>query len=188
MPENKTGFGFYLTLLLVFIGASLFIRSDTQLYIFIPSFIILAILNPKGLKIFLKWKFLVFIVILICIIPLISLKKESLFMGIAYSGDFLRTNLMMLQRGIIIILAVRMFTSKISLDVLSAKLRRIKFMNFGEILSIAITVLPQISELAVKPLKGISFRKLKFSFLSEYAVSVIVNVIRYADKYITGSF
>jgi hypothetical protein len=174
-----------LIIFFLIIIAALFVNYSNQLYVALPILIFLSLLNPKGLKIFLNWKVILFLIIVLFIVPLLALKKNTEVFSIPYSKQFFMISTVMVWRGIIIILALKNFTSRISIDELAEELYKIKKHNFGESLATALKVLPEIKIVVKKTFEEWKKSKKKYSpeNIVETLVTLFVKIILKSEEY-----
>jgi energy-coupling factor transporter transmembrane protein EcfT len=154
-------------------------------YILFPfSLAGIGILNISVFRILSKWKLWFFLAVLVLLVPLIAGNKDSILLGISYSSDLFRTGLIMVQRSIIILLALKLFTSRISLDKLAEAMQRTRFQCFSRVFSISMQVLPDIRSITVNTFHEHRHSHRKKNFLRhtfDYAVKLSVRVLRYAE-------
>lgn len=177
-----------LFLLIIFIGLAVCITFENQWFIVPPVLIVIFITEKKAFELFLKWKFVLFMIILSLGIPLFLGEKDASLGGISYSKEYFQMSIVMVQRSIIILLSVRMFTNRISTAEISQGLHRIKMQKFGQVFAISMHALPEIKQITLSTIT--EFRKAPrsqniFIKLYNYMVKLIVRILVYAYHYDT---
>jgi hypothetical protein len=171
---------------LLFIGSAVLLSWNLQLFIIPPVFLTIFFIHPKAFHLFLKWKFDIFILLLLFGIPLLLGEKNATVLGIPYSYEYFQKSLVMVNRSLIILLSIRMFTGKISPEQLSLWLKKLHLHNFSEVLSISMGVLPELKAITHK-----SFREARLSprninilkRLFKAMVRFMVQILSFADHY-----
>ncbi len=135
-----------LFLLIIFIGLAVFITYENLWYIVPAVLIVIFITEKKTFQLFLRWKFLLFLTILSVGVPLFLGTKDESFWGISYSKEYFQMSIVMVNRSIIILLSIRMFTNRISIGQISHALNRIKMQKFGQVFTISMHTLPEIKK------------------------------------------
>jgi energy-coupling factor transporter transmembrane protein EcfT len=161
----------------------------TNYYILFPlSLIGIGILNITVFQILSKWKLWFFLAVLVLLVPLITGNKDAILLGVSYSSDLFRTSLIMVQRSIIILLALKLFTSRISLDKLTEAMERTRFKRFSRVFSISMRVLPDIRTITVDTFHEHRHSRRQRNFFRhtfDYAVKLSVRVLKYAEAFPT---
>lgn len=177
-----------LFLLIIFIGLAVFITYENLWYIVPAVLIVIFITEKKTFQLFLRWKFLLFLTILSVGVPLFLGTKDESFWGISYSKEYFQMSIVMVNRSIIILLSIRMFTNRISIGQISHALNRIKMQKFGQVFTISMHTLPEIKKITLDTIT--EFRHTPrnqniFIELYNYMIKLIVRVLIYAYHYDT---
>ena len=175
---------FYL-FILVLISAIL-INQSNQWFIFPPMILLLFLVDRQAFRIFLNWKFDFLLLVLFAGIPLVLGKNDASWYGIPYSSDYLLMSLVMIKRSILILLGIKMFIHKISLEQISRSLQKIRLQRFSEVFSTAMRVLPE-----VRVITSNTYREFKrtprdkniLSHLYDWLVKLAVRILFFADQY-----
>lgn len=175
-----------LLITLLFIGSAVLLSWHSQLFIIPPVFLTIFFIHPKAFHLFLKWKFDIFILLLLFGIPLLLGEKNAILFGIPYSYEYFQKSLVMVNRSLIILLSIRMFTGKISPEQLSMWLNKLHLHNFSKVLSISMGVLPELKVITYK-----SFREARpspgnmhlFKRLFKAMVRFMIEILSFADQY-----
>lgn len=175
-----------LLITILFIGSAGLLSWHSQWFIIPPAFLTILIIHPQAFQLFLKWKFVIFIFLLLFGIPLLLGEKNSTLLGISYSYEYFQKSLVMVNRSLIILLSIRMFTGKISPERLSMWLKKLHLNNFSEVLSISMGVLPELKVITRKSLRQVrpSFQNthlLKRFF--DVIVRLMMQILSFADQY-----
>lgn len=138
-----------LILFITFIISALFLNSNNQWCILISVFVIIFLFERRAFNILLKLKFLLFLAILLFGVPVFLGQRDMMFYGIPYSREYFRISVSMVNRSLIILLSLRMFTHRITTEQIASGIKRIGLNKFSDVLSISIGVLPDIKRIAV---------------------------------------
>lgn len=175
-----------ISLFITFIGLALTINFNNQWYIIPPILIIIFIVERQAFLILFRWKFLVFLAILLFGTPVFLGKKDAILCGILYSLEYFEMSIVMLQRSIIILLSIKMFTNRISINQISNGLKNLKLYKFGEVFSISMRVLPEIRLIILKSIEEFRQKPRKSNIFSElfgWAVNLMSQILNYANQY-----
>jgi len=145
--------------LLLGLGAALLLRESNQLYLFPAALLLLTLIDPRAWRIFRRWKLWLFFFFVVAVPVLFVGTRDALWLTIPYNSRMLALNLVMLERSIIIMLAIRMFTNRLSPEALSRGLARLRLQQFDEVFGLARTMLPELQETVGAELKGVEWRK-----------------------------
>jgi energy-coupling factor transporter transmembrane protein EcfT len=139
---------------LVLLGAQLLIAFSIgfeSLPLLVPLALLpVLVLAPAQFRILLRWKLLLFLALIVGGVPLLLGERTALFAGVRYDPEYVRIGAVMAARAIVILLALRLFTSRISLEQLAAALARTRFRQFGEAFGLGMELLPQVRAAAAE--------------------------------------
>ncbi len=175
-----------LFILTVFMAIAVSINLTNQYILFPLALVGVAILNRSVFRILLRWKLWFFLAVLILAVPLFAGDKDASLLGVSYSSELFRTGIVMVQRSIVILLGLKLFTSRISLDRLAAAMRQTRFKKFSQVFSLSMRALPGIRSITVSTFH--EHRKTRgernfFLHTFDYAVKVAVRVLQYAENF-----
>jgi len=171
---------------ILFIGSAVVLNWHSQWFIIPPVFLTILFIHPQAFQLFLKGKFVLFILLLLLGIPLLLGAKSANLMGISYSFEYFQKSLVMVNRSLIILLSIRMFTGKISPEQLSIWLKRLHLNNFSEVLSISMGVLPELKVITRESFreKNPSFKKTQLlKRFNNIIVNFMLRIVSFADQY-----
>ena len=176
----------YLLLFFIYLSLALVLSAKNHIYIVPPIMISLFFIDKKVFRILTKWKFLLFLSILAFGVPMFIGDKDGLFRGIPYSSEVFLTSFLMVERSIIILLSLKMFTNHIPMDHMSNGLQKIRLKKFSQVFSISLQTLPKVKDLTSNTYKKFKQRTYKKNILSDifdFMVQLIVNILKFADTY-----
>jgi len=137
-------------------------------------------------RILFKWKFLLFLGILVFGVPLFAGEKDAVFYGFHYSGYMFRMSVVMAGRSVLILMAIKLFTGRISVEQIAAGMKRIHLRHFSEVFALSMQALPEIRYIATTTYREHREAPRKrniFSHLFGFAVQLIVRIIEYAENF-----
>jgi hypothetical protein len=175
---------FFITI--IFIALAILLNWHTQWYIIPTVFLTIFAIHPQAFHLFLKWKFILFILLLLVGIPLLLGEKNATFWGIRYSYEYFQKSLIMVNRSLIILLSIRMFTGKIAPEQLSIWLKKVHLRNFSDVLSVSMGVLPELKTITKE-----SYHQSQNSITNDHflkkifngIVRLLVKILNFADQY-----
>jgi len=176
----------YFSLFIAILISALLLNPSNQWYIFIPVVILIFFVNRRAFYIFLKWKFNLLLLSLLLGVPLLLGEKDTRFLGISYSSEYFQMSLLMFNRSILILLGIKMFTNKISIQEIASGLQKIHLYHFSILFSTALRALPEIRVIAQNTFS--EFRRTPrhtnvFSHLYNWLVKLMVRIVYFADQY-----
>ncbi len=175
----------YIFIPLILLIIAFLTNEKTMIFFFPVALLIGLISDRKAFQIFLRWKFLAFLAILVFAIPLFIGKRESVFWGIPYSRDIFFMSVSMSLRSVIILSAIKIFTNHISIEQMSNALTRIRLKNFSQVFAIAMNQLPQIKKITVETYYEFKNEPKKtniFSHIFNSFAHLIARILYFADK------
>jgi hypothetical protein len=145
---------FFLTL-----TAALLLKDQTHLFLFPATLTALALIDRRAFRIFLKWKLWLLFLLLVAIPVLLVGTRDARWFGLPYNSAMLHLNLIMVERSMIIMLAVKMLTNRLTPEILSGGLKRLRLHQFEQVFSLAQTMLPELRDTVRDELKEVEWRK-----------------------------
>lgn len=139
----------WLFLLAAQLGLALVITWENQALLVPLALLPVVLLDPGALRILLRWKLLLFLGVMVAGIPLVAGSRSGSFLAVPYSPEYVRISVVMAWRSVVILLALRLFTRRISLDDLAERARRTRFRRFGEAFVLSMELLPSLRETAL---------------------------------------
>jgi len=176
----------YFYLFIMILISAVLINQSNQWFIFIPVVLLIFFIDRQPFLIFLNWKFDLLILNLLLGIPLILGKKDTSWYGIPYSLEYFQMSLVMINRSILILLGVRMFTHKISIQQIGQSLHKIHLQRFSEVFSTALRVLPELKVIThntYQEFKRTPRNKNMISHLYDWLVKLTIRILYFADQY-----
>jgi hypothetical protein len=175
---------YYLLILAGYLIAALMLTYQNQIFIVPTAIVSMLLIDHRAFRPFLKWKFILFIAILVVGTPLILGEKDAQIFNLRYSSSIFQISLVMFYRSIIILGAIKIFTNKISMTQLSTALHKIKLKKFSDALAISMETLPEIITQEsigefLKKKKSKNFVKELFDFV----VHLIIKILKFAEVY-----
>jgi energy-coupling factor transporter transmembrane protein EcfT len=162
------------------------ITFENQLILFPLALLPVAFLAPRAFRMLLNWKLLVFLGVMVGLIPLLLGDKTATFLGIPYAPDYVRATVVMASRSLVILLSLRLFTQRLSLEELADALARTRFRQFGEAFTLAMELLPQLRGTAMQAYgeyrRAMPGRNIVRHTLS-WTVELIARVLIHAETY-----
>ncbi len=147
------------------------------------------LVDRRALFILLRWKFLLFLSLLVFGIPLFIGQRDGLFLGIPYSREIFRMSVEMASRSVILLMAIKTFTGNISVEQMSQGFQRLRLHRFSEVFSLSMNMLPRIRQIALETFQ--EFRqdsrggfRMKEAF--HLLALLIARLLHFAEKYATS--
>ena len=176
----------YVLLSVILVSSAFFITFENLRLVVPAALLAVFVADRRAMRIFLRWKFLLFLAILAFGIPLFIGNRNDMFLGISYSHDVFQMSLVMVHRSVIILLSIKMFTNHISVEQMAAALQRIRLKQFSQVFSISMRALPEIRTIAVSTFQEYRQspkRKNIFSESFDWLVKLVVRLLAYADQF-----
>lgn len=126
------------------------ITFQNQLVLVPLALLPILLLNRGLFRILLRWKLLLFLAVMLGAVPVLLGEKSASFMGIPYSPEYVQATVVMAHRSVVILLALKLFTSRLSLDELARVIARTRFRQFGEAFGLSMELLPALRSTAVQ--------------------------------------
>lgn len=169
----------YSLVFLLGIAAALFLDETTHAVLFPAALLVMALIDWRAYRIFRRWKLWLFFMLLILIPVLLVNPKDAEWSGIPYNTRMFYLNLIMVERSILIMLSLKLFTNHISLDAISGGLKRLRLHQFEQVFRLAMAMLPQVRSIAAASFKGVHWRMILvqrpglFKALSQFIAQII---------------
>ncbi len=176
----------HLFVFIFLIGVALFLDYRNQFFFTPLSVFLFLIFDRRVFRMFLRWKFLLFMGILVFGVPLISGEKNAVFLGLPFSADMFRMSEVMASRGMIILLAVKMFTNRISVAEIEDGLRKIRLKQFSRVFGLSMQVLPEIRSIALGTFHEYRRQPGRVNFLPRFyhfAIELMVRILHFSESY-----
>jgi ABC-type multidrug transport system fused ATPase/permease subunit len=177
---------YYLLLLAGYLIAALMLTYQNQIFIVPAAIVSMLLIDRRAFRPFLKWKFILFIAILVVGTPLILGKKDAQIFNLRYSSSIFQISLVMFYRSIIILGAIKIFTNKISMTQLSTALHKIKLKKFSDALAISMETLPEIKIITQESIGEFRKKEKSKNFIKElfdFFVHLIIKILKFAEVY-----
>lgn len=174
----------YLFFLIILMIMAVSVNFTNQWFLVPVALAFLALLDLQVFRILLKWKFLLFLAILVFGVPLFAGTKDKSFLGIPYSFEIFQMSVEMAHRSVIILMSVKMFTNRISVDQMARAMQRIRLRQFSQVFALALKVLPEIRVITVNTFKEYRTRERRQNFIADafhWLVKLMVRIIHYAN-------
>ncbi len=140
----------WLTLLCVQLLLAISVTFENQLILVPLALAPVAILEPRAFRMLLRWRLLLFIALMVGGVPVLLGDRSAVFMGIPYAPEYVQATVVMVERGLIILMALKLFTTRLSLEEITRQLGRTRFRQFGEAFGLAMELLPQMRAMATE--------------------------------------
>lgn len=169
----------YTLLFLFSLTAALLVKESNHQWLFPAVMALLAGFDRRSLRILLRWKLWLLLAMLILIPALLVGSKDMVWLGLPCNGRMLRLNLIMVERSLIIMLSVKMFTNHLSPEAISSGLTRMHLRQFDHIFRLSMALLPEIRSMVMNSMKGLNWRQLLlrrgqlFSLLSQLLARIL---------------
>jgi len=173
----------YVAIFFAYLCIAISVNFNNQFWLVPAAFVSMAFLNWRVFRIILKWKLLLFLGILVFCTPIFSSQKDAVFMGISYSRNVFEISVVMAYRSLIILMALKYFTQKISVQEIARSLSKLKLLGFGQVFELSLTTLPEVKKITVDCLDEykISHPFSVFKDTFEWLVKLLVRILVYAD-------
>ena len=174
-----------LFLLAALVAVAVNVSFQNQTILVPVAWIAILLLDRRVIRTVLRWKFLLLIAVLVFGVPLFCGEKNNLFYGLPYSREMFQMSVVMAQRSLILIMAIKMFTNRISVDHIAVSLQKAGLRRFGQVFALAMEFLPEIRSIAVATLQEHRQRNPKQNPISgslSFLESLLVRVLRYAEQ------
>lgn len=176
----------YFSLFIVILISAFLLSPSNKWYIFIPVVILILFIDRRAFYIFQKWKFNLFLLSLLVGVPLLLGEKDMRLVGIPYSSEYFQISLQMFSRSVLILLGIKMFTNKISIEEIASALQKIHLHHFSVLFSTAVRALPEMRVIVKNTYN--EFRRTPrdtniLSHLYEWLVKLMVRIVFFADQY-----
>lgn len=175
-----------LLLLCVQLALAISVTFENQLILLPVALLPVLVLEPGIFRFLLRWKLLLFLAVMVGGVPLVLGDRSATFMGIPYAPDYVQATVVMASRSLVILLSLKLFTQRLSLEELAERLGRTRFRQFGEAFTLSMELLPQLRRTAVQAYgeyrRAMPGRNVVRHTLS-WAVELIARVLIHAEAY-----
>lgn len=169
---------------LIFLVMAFSLNWSSQRFIFPLALAMMGWLDRRVFRSFLRWKFLVFLVILIIGVPLFVGDQNAKLMGISYSSNLLKNSIVMGERSIVLLMGLKYVTLHISVDQMAQLISNSCLQGFRRVFSLSMQILPDIKSIANSTLQEYRLYSMRNNFLSNisrYSIKLIVRLLQYAQ-------
>lgn len=140
----------WLILLVVQLVLAVSVSYENQCLLVPLALLPVLLLDPRALGILLRWKLLLVLGAMVAGVPLVGGSRSGTLFGVPYSPEYVEVSVVMAYRSILILLALRLFTRRISLEELAERARATRFRRFGESFALAMELLPPLRTTALQ--------------------------------------
>lgn len=141
------------------VGAALLVQQTNSLFLFPAALLVLTLIDPRAWRIFRRWKLWLFFLLVVAIPVLLVAPREAQWQGIPYNPRMLELNLVMIQRSILLMLTIKIFTNRLSPEMLSRALARLRLHHFDQVFSLARSMLPELRTIVSAGLQQVEWRR-----------------------------
>lgn len=141
-------------------AAALLLRESNHHWLFPAALVALAILDLRLFRMLRSWKLWLFLLLLVAIPVLLVGEKDASWLGVPYNSAMLRLNLLMVERSLVLMLTIRLFTSRLSPQTISAALARLHLRQFDLVFRHAQAMLPEVRSTVTASLREVEWRQL----------------------------
>lgn len=172
-------------ILVALLALALAVNYRNQFYVVPVAVALILILDKAVVRVLLKWKLLLFLAILVFGVPIFAGSKDAVWWGIRYSSEIFQMSLVMVYRSVIILMAIKMFTRRISIQQMAEALEKARLRQFSQVFTMAMKILP-----GLRTLIRTSFRECRSGVRHWYLpgrmfrclVLLVVRIIEYAES------
>jgi hypothetical protein len=142
------------------VAAAVLLSDANHLYLFPAALVALALVDWRTYRIFLRWKLWLFFLLLVAIPVLLVGPRDARWLGIAYNSTMLRLNILMVERSIVLMLSIKMFTNRLSPETLSRGLTRLRLHQFDRVFRLSQDMLPELRTTVTASLREVNWRQI----------------------------
>ncbi len=171
--------------LAVFVTMAVNVSFQNQTVLVPVAWTAIFLLDRRVFRMILRWKFLLLLAVMIFGVPLFCGDRDRVLYNVPYSQEMFQMSVVMAQRSLILIMAIKMFTNRISVEQISVSLQRAGLRRFGQVFTLAMEFLPEIRSIAVATLQEHRQRTDKQNPVSgalSFLESLLVRVLQYAEQ------
>jgi hypothetical protein len=175
-----------LVLLCAQLMVAFFITWENQLLLVPLALLPVVVLGPGAFRMLLRWKLLLFLAVMVGAVPLLLGHKTATFMGIPYAPAYVEATLVMASRSLVILLSLKLFTQRLSLEELAERLARTRFHQFGEAFTLAMELLPHFRHTATEAYAEYRLElpgRNPVRHTASWVIEVIARVLIHAETY-----
>ncbi len=176
----------YVALLALQIGLAVSLTYENQWILAPLALLPVILLDWRILRVLLRWKLLLFLGLVVGGVPVFLGTKTASFLGVPYAPEYVRISVVMVDRCVIILLALKLFTSRLSLDELARRVRNTRFRQFGEAFALAMELLPQVRTTARQTYNEYRLtmpRRKVIRHTVSWTIELITRVLVYAENH-----
>jgi hypothetical protein len=165
---------------------ALTLNFTNQRILFPLALLSMLLLNSEIYRLFLHWKFLAFLGLLVFAVPLFTGEKDAVIVGIEYSSEILRSSIVMAERSIILLMGLKHFTSRISVEQIAQAMANSRFKRFSQVFSLSMQVLPEVKSITIHTFREYRDESDKKKFLPniyDFSIKLMVRILHCAGNY-----
>ncbi|HOT97648.1 MAG TPA: hypothetical protein PLN61_04865 [bacterium] len=142
------------------IASALLLRESTHVFLFPATLAVLAAIDLHAFRIFRRWKLWLFFILIVAFPVLLVGTRDARCLGVPYNSSMFRLNLIMVERSILLMLAIKAFTNRLSPEMLSRGLAMLHLHQFDQVFRLSQSMLPELRSIVTTELQKIQWRKL----------------------------
>lgn len=177
----------YLFVSVALVVMALMISTANMAYLLPVALALVLLADRRAARILIRWKFLLFLSILIFGVPLFIGSRSAHLAGIPYSPDIFQMSLAMGLRSVLILMSVKILTGHISVEQMARGLQRMRLRRFSQVFAVSMGVMPHIREITLDTFREYrrSSRRLNlFSDTLTWSARLIARLLHFADQYV----
>ena len=120
------------------------IRGEHAALLFVAAVASVAAIDPRPLRMLAQRRLLTLVAAMVLIPALLVGPREASVAGVRFTPEYVRIGTLMAARSLAILLALRLFISRVSMRDIEARLRHGRFRTFGAACALAMDLLPRL--------------------------------------------
>jgi len=171
---------------LLFLTLALMLNFSNQSVLFPLAILSMLLLNIETFRLFFRWKFLVFLGLLVFAVPLFAGEKDAVIAGISYSSEIFKSSIVMAERSIILLMGLKHFTSRITVEQMAQAMANSRFKRFSQVFSLSMQVLPEVKSITINTFREYREASNRRNFLPNiygYSIILMVRILHFASNY-----
>ena len=169
----------YSILLILGLMAALFLNQGNHLLLFPATLMILIAADLALFRHFLRWKLFLSLSLLVLVPTLLVGPRNAAWAGIPYNSTMLGLNLLMMERSLLILLAIKLFTQHLPVGSISRGLIRLRLYQFDRVFHLSLDLLPEMRTMVTSALHRWDWRQVVhrragfFQLLSQLIAQIV---------------
>lgn len=168
------------------IGAVMLVSGGTAAITAGVCLAVAVAIYPGTLPRLLRWRWLIWLLLLVLPTVFLLGERDSVWMGVRYSQEGLAAGVQITARFVVVLIAVQSFTSAVDVATLAGLLERFGLRGLGFSLGVAMNLLPSLQESAQHAwyalrMRG-GLRKQRWRGLQLLIMTIVTNALRRADE------